>query len=401
MFNPGYEDDYYKLFDLQDGVAKQEEAPQTMQSDSEVVSPAEEIGMEDYSEDDLEKVDSKSAEQINPIKDADVEYKPEAKKKAKESREVDKHPLYLCNECCKTFRNNQHVCILCESKNVTPVTPIIEGVTELLGEVPEISSDDQWAVLKAIEQGHVSEQWPSEDVMIDELSKLEDIVDPEKEDDLKVAYLRYVIVPKSLSMTGVGESKTQEAWGDSQATRADDMFDKIKAKVGNMSDKELRKTIDKLTKQMDKMKFGYSKMRTQRAVDLMKDQLYKGGVVGEGKGEADKAADRFDKIKATIKNMSDKELRKSMDKMIKLQAKAKDQYAKEKNQQVIDLMDDEWGRRAKAARTGVAVDEQEELQQDHEQAKRKAEIQAKKAELQTKYHAEMERLDKELERYDV
>jgi len=40
-------------------------------------------------------------------------------------------PLWLCNECFKTFRNTESVCILCESKNVEKI--ILEGDANLVG----------------------------------------------------------------------------------------------------------------------------------------------------------------------------------------------------------------------------------------------------------------------------
>lgn len=214
MFNPST-DDFADLYDMSDGVAKTEEAPQSMQPDEEA-APVEEPNqrLEDYSTDDMDKVEVKGEDITTELSDKDLEQewaKPKAdkkkKKKAKESKEEDNHPLYLCNECCKTFRNAEAVCLLCESKDVTTIArKLVEGVSELIGEVEGVSMKDQAAVRDAIKKGAIDEEWPAEEVMIDQLSKLEDIVPPEEE-DIKIAYLKYVIVPKALS---VAEAKVEE-----------------------------------------------------------------------------------------------------------------------------------------------------------------------------------------------
>jgi hypothetical protein len=83
--------------------------------------------MEDYSEEDLEKVKSKSAETGNAIRQVeDDELKQEpakAKKAKKESKSTftKQKPLWLCNSCFKTFRSDENICS-CKSTNTEKIT---------------------------------------------------------------------------------------------------------------------------------------------------------------------------------------------------------------------------------------------------------------------------------------
>lgn len=91
----------------------------------------------------------------------------------------------------------------------TKIKKLTEGILELVGEIEGISLDDQKAIRRAVEEGRIQNEWPTDDQMIDELSSLEDVVDPSKLDedvDLKMTYLKYVLVPKAISQ--VDEAKT-------------------------------------------------------------------------------------------------------------------------------------------------------------------------------------------------
>jgi len=203
------------------------DVPQQTPANKKCDLKAEEIGVEDYSDQELNgpKAKATSKSKKDPryarrdVPDKETE-NPKPQKAAKEHKENNKHTLYLCNECYKTFRNNEAVCLHCKSKIVEKVIKdgkvphkddsdekmvktLMEGVLELVGEIEGVSKEDQDAVRAAIESGKIPDEWPTEDAMIDELSALEDIVDPSELDeygDLKIAYAKYVLVPKALSM---------------------------------------------------------------------------------------------------------------------------------------------------------------------------------------------------------
>ena len=72
-----------------------------------------------------------------------------------------------------------------------------EGVQELIGEVPGIDKDEQEALRKAIEDGIISNEWPSDEEMVDALTKagVDSVIanDPELE-DFRLAYLKHVLL---------------------------------------------------------------------------------------------------------------------------------------------------------------------------------------------------------------
>jgi len=80
-----------------------------------------------------------------------------------------------------------------------------ETVQELVGEIPGINRHDQEILNWAVENNTIQNEWPSEDIMIDLLSKEEKAdfgmteEDPEGVDlgDLKSIYLKYVLLPKA------------------------------------------------------------------------------------------------------------------------------------------------------------------------------------------------------------
>jgi hypothetical protein len=174
-----------------------------MQSKPDVDHEA--LGVETYEDEDLTKVKSQTPKNakyaVRKVADKEVETPiPVVKPPTKESKIGT---LYLCNECFKTFRNTKAKCIHCPSIAVEPIVQIKEGVLELVGEVPGISVSDQKILQLAINTDVISDEWPSDEEMTDALSSLEDIVDPEQESpdmDLKMSYLKHVLIPKALSM---------------------------------------------------------------------------------------------------------------------------------------------------------------------------------------------------------
>jgi len=89
---------------------------------------AERLSMEDWSDTDKEG---------NPKRRDNVEYpsklyEPEEEEMKDNIRyENRKHPLYLCDECFKTFRNLKAVCIFCESKNVEKIVKKVKEKEEV------------------------------------------------------------------------------------------------------------------------------------------------------------------------------------------------------------------------------------------------------------------------------
>jgi len=90
------------------------------------------------------------------------------------------------------------------------VPHLTEGILELVGEVEWMTPEDVQTVRKAVADGRIDSEWPSEEEMIDALSGLEDLVDPASEPgDVRLAYLRYIIVPKAISTAGAGEERLE------------------------------------------------------------------------------------------------------------------------------------------------------------------------------------------------
>jgi hypothetical protein len=121
----------------------------------------------------------------------------------------------------------------------TKIKKLIEGVTELVDEMDKITPEDRQAVRAAIDKGSIENDWPTDEAMINELSKLEDFVDPndlEADFDTKMAYLKYVLAPKAISMT---ESKVNEKGWFYRAVddlKADPKFQKLVKDNGANSD---------------------------------------------------------------------------------------------------------------------------------------------------------------------
>jgi len=205
------------------------------------------VGAETYEKDDLTKVKSQTPKNkrlaVRKVADKEVETPiPPVKPPTKESRTGT---LYLCNECLKTSRSTEAKCALCSSTSVESIVTmkLAEGVSELVGELENITISDQTAVRNAIEAGQISDEWPTEDEMIDALSSLEDIVDPmENPDvDVKLLYLEHVLVPKALSVQG-------EASEGKVPSDKDDDEQKIVQKLtedenNTWSDKKIEETL--------------------------------------------------------------------------------------------------------------------------------------------------------------
>lgn len=164
------------------------------------------LGLEDYEDEDLNKVKSKTLKDpgfsVRQVKDKEVETPiPPTRAPARES----KGSLYLCTECAKTFRSLKGKCPVSEDHCVETIVAekkAYEGILDLVGEVEGLSRDDEIAVRSAIEAGHLKNEWPEDGEMIDALSSLEDLVDPMKEldADIKELYLKHVLVPKALTL---------------------------------------------------------------------------------------------------------------------------------------------------------------------------------------------------------
>lgn len=378
-------DMHRKFKNIRESMEGTDEAPQTMRTQDDPNIEAEDFNMEDYRDDDLEKVKSKTEEVPKEVPDSELEQKPlepkGKKHKTKESRKVkenDSHPLNLCNECARTFRNDKRICLYCDSVDVLPILSVNEGILELVGEIEGISMREQNMIRRAVEKGAIKNEWPDEDTMIDALSQLEDFVDPGNEPgDVRTAYLRHVVVPRALSL--MEESVELKFKGKSQGT-----FDTM-----NEAMVYLRGNVDYSWHEAFKNR-GWTLEQGGENIDMTEARVQ----------ESDGMEDRLENIKTQIRAMSDQELSTSMAKMIQHQAGTRGEFTREHNQAVIDFMDEEWNHRARAA-FGSSVDEQEEeAAEDHGVEARKAEMRAKMAEAGKKHSQEMERMAKELEGMD-
>jgi len=237
MFDPT-ETDMTSLYEdmrkIRESMTDTEEAPQTMHVQDDPNIDAEDYNMEDYRDDDLNKAKSKTEEVPEEVKDSELEQTPAKpdKKQTKESKDIKEnvaHPLHLCNECCRTFRNNERICLYCDSGDVLPIGQIQEGILELVGEIEGIDRREQDAIRQAVEKGAIPNEWPDEDVMIDALSTLEDLVDPMNEPgDVRQAYLRHIVVPKALSL--VEESVDEQEEDHAAETRKAELKAKMAEK---------------------------------------------------------------------------------------------------------------------------------------------------------------------------
>jgi len=230
LLNIMREDDAFKKagLDIEETKIELIEVPQQTPADKKPENTPEEIGMEDYSDQELNgpkaKPKLKNDKTWKEVPDKDTQ-NPKPKAAAKENKKSD---LYLCNACFKTFRSNESKCTFCSSELVEKVVKegkvpnkddneekviktLTEGVLELVGEMEELTPDDNKAVRDAVESGKIPNEWPTDDEMIDALSSLEDFVDPSKldpDEDVKMVYLKMVLVPKAISL--IKESINEE-----------------------------------------------------------------------------------------------------------------------------------------------------------------------------------------------
>ena len=211
------------------------------------------------------------------------------KKESRFSFMKKQKPLWLCNECFKTFRANEAICENCKSKKVERIaeqygpgftkevfkvtwkntdtgkeestrvmafdkadarkeakrsnreitkvegpimeeprkeeakvpfdessegSKLLEGVHELVSNVPGIDKEEQAALHKAIEDGVISNKWPSEEEIVDALVKAE--IDPHIVDDadmgeLRQIYLKHILLTQAMKLARVAsESKLSE-----------------------------------------------------------------------------------------------------------------------------------------------------------------------------------------------
>jgi len=261
MFDPT-ETDMCSLYDdmrqIRESMEGTDEAPQTMRIQDDPNIEAEDFNMEDYRDDDLEKVKSKTEDVPKEVPDGDLEQKslkPEGKKhKTKESKNIKEnvsHPLHLCNECFRTFRNAERICLYCDSGDVLPICPITEGILELVGEIEGVDQREKDAIRQAVERGEISNEWPDEEDMIDALSSLEDIVDPMNEPgDIRQAYLRHVVVPKA---TSVMEESVEDGTEDTPADpAAETRKAELKAKMAE-KEKAHASEMERMAKELEGM----------------------------------------------------------------------------------------------------------------------------------------------------
>jgi len=263
-----------------------EEVPGTMlpQEDPDVETPDD---IEDIEKEDLDKVDlSKKKDREDAVKeipDKDLEMKPQELKKIKDGK------LYLCNECCKTFESGEPICSFCKGKEVEliaegykkrrkrdgtgphkdsaqrsvygdrgrrkqagdkcpkeseegkvpadkdseeiKIKKLTETVRELIGEVPGISVDDQKLLHWAIRSGAISDKFPNDEVIFDQLSYLADVEDVEALQDVESVdradihgyYLRYALLPKAKEAYAK-QTRGRESKGEFKLKEAEDGY---------------------------------------------------------------------------------------------------------------------------------------------------------------------------------
>lgn len=76
-----------------------------------------------------------------------------------------------------------------------------EGVRELVGEVPGIDKEEQQALFKALEDGVISDEWPSDEQMVDELTKAgvdSEIANFDDLEDFRLVYLKHILLTKAM-----------------------------------------------------------------------------------------------------------------------------------------------------------------------------------------------------------
>ena len=98
-------------------------APQNMRTVEEPVVEPEELGVEDYSEEDLNATPAKPAPK-SKSKDDDrykIREVPDKEVQNPVPKKESKGALYLCNNCFKTFRANEAICSHCRSNIVEAV----------------------------------------------------------------------------------------------------------------------------------------------------------------------------------------------------------------------------------------------------------------------------------------
>ncbi len=76
-----------------------------------------------------------------------------------------------------------------------------EGIRELVGEVPGIEKEEQAALYKALEDGVIPNEWPSDEQMVDELTKAgvdAAIADFDDIQDFRIVYLKHILLTKAM-----------------------------------------------------------------------------------------------------------------------------------------------------------------------------------------------------------
>ena len=221
------------------------------------------VGAETYEDADLEKVKSQTLKNVDfavrQVKDEEVETPiPVVKAPAKESKGF----LQLCEECAKTFRSMKSRCPVSEKHHVERIVAekkLCEGVLELTGEIEGLEPGDVQAVRHSVETGQIPNEWPSDDEMIDLLSGQEDVVDPSELDadiDIKMAYLKHVLVPKALSMKNEGKVPSK-----------DDDDSKIIKKLTEERDEWRDRLVTPLSEALEDTNLGYYHSSSRKGED--------------------------------------------------------------------------------------------------------------------------------------
>jgi hypothetical protein len=104
------------------------QAPQNLKTEEEPEVDPEDLDLEDHDKDDFNKAGAKIKPDSDANKDLAIEEVPEDKKQRIDgSKNESKDPLWLCNNCDKTFRNSVDECIFCLSNMTERITPVSEG----------------------------------------------------------------------------------------------------------------------------------------------------------------------------------------------------------------------------------------------------------------------------------
>jgi len=107
---------------------KSDEAPQNTKTVEEPEADPEDMGLEDHDKDDFNKAGAKIKPDSEANKELAIEEVPEDKtQRLDSSKNESTDPLWLCNNCDKTFRNTVEECTFCLSNIVERITPVQEG----------------------------------------------------------------------------------------------------------------------------------------------------------------------------------------------------------------------------------------------------------------------------------